>query len=91
MRSSRLKIPIVDGLTVVELITDSMDGATRVAGLVGLERPRIGRDDTFGLTAVMADYVVYAVGGPGGLFGTASTRPTRSEDWARRWRRGRSP
>jgi succinate dehydrogenase/fumarate reductase flavoprotein subunit len=64
----RLKIPIVDGLTVVELITDSMDGATRVAGLVGLERPRIGRDDTFGLAAVIADYIVYAVGGPGGLF-----------------------
>jgi succinate dehydrogenase/fumarate reductase flavoprotein subunit len=64
----RLKVPVVDGVTVVELITEPADGAARVTGLVGLDRSRIGRDGTFGLTAVAADYVVYAVGGPGGLF-----------------------
>ena len=34
----------MDGLTVMELVTDTMDGAARVSGLVGLERPRVGRD-----------------------------------------------
>lgn len=63
----RLGIPIVDGWTVVELITESNNGVARISGLVGLERSRI-EDDACGLSAVAADYVIYAVGGPGGLY-----------------------
>ena len=71
----RLAVPVVDGFTVVELITERAGGRTRVTGLVGLGRSGIERDDTFGLTVVLADYVIYAVGGPGGLFGDSVYPP----------------
>jgi succinate dehydrogenase/fumarate reductase flavoprotein subunit len=64
----RLEIPIVDDTMIIELITDSTDGEARVSGLLGLERSRVGHDEAFGLVTITADYVVLAVGGPGGLY-----------------------
>ncbi len=64
----RLGVPIVDGWTVIEVVTETAGGVSRISGLVGLERPRAGEQGAVGLSAVSADYVIYAVGGPGGLY-----------------------
>jgi succinate dehydrogenase/fumarate reductase flavoprotein subunit len=64
----RLGIPIVDDTMAVELVTEGAGGTPRIAGLLGLERARAGRGASLGLVAVRADYVVLAVGGPGGLY-----------------------
>ncbi len=65
--AARLGVVIIDGWTVMEIVTDADGGARRAAGLLGLSRSGTGEDGAPALSAVAADYVIYAVGGPGGL------------------------
>lgn len=63
-----LGIPIIDNVTVIELVTEEIGERISISGLLCLEHSRIEKDDTFGIMSVMADYVVYAVGGAAALY-----------------------
>ncbi len=65
---NRFNIPIIDGVTVIEIITDGIGEKKSVSGLLCLEHSRIEEDNNFGLMAVRANYVVYAVGGAAALY-----------------------
>ena len=69
-RVQELAIPVDEGVHVVELLTinDGLHGGKRIAGVIAL--------DTTGQWRVyLAENVVFAVGGPGGLYET-SVYPT---------------
>lgn len=63
-RVKALGIPVKEGRTAVSLATAEDGGVTRVVGAVVLNRK--GRVELF-----RADHVVFAVGGPGGLYQTS--------------------
>ncbi len=62
-----LGIPVLDGLTVVDIVTSAAPSSRRVAGLVAMSAAP-GRDAPYGLSAVTADFVVLGTGGPGALY-----------------------
>jgi len=69
-RVQELAIPVDEGIPVVELLTmaDGFHGGQRIAGVIAL-------DTTGRWRAYLAENVVFAVGGPGGLYET-SVYPT---------------
>ncbi len=62
----RRNIPIFDNHLVISLLADS----GRTAGVVAMDVTR-AEEPGFGLTAFLAENVVFGVGGPGGLYKTA--------------------
>jgi succinate dehydrogenase/fumarate reductase flavoprotein subunit len=60
----RLNIPIREGWEVIELIVIKQGDLDRVAGVLAV-------DEQGNLEAVIAENVVFAVGGPGGLYKTS--------------------
>jgi succinate dehydrogenase/fumarate reductase flavoprotein subunit len=72
LRQARLLgIPIREGRNAVELFTLEQDGRRRIAGAILLDGD--GR-----LEAVCAENLVFAVGGPGGLYKTSVYPPVHS-------------
>ena len=64
----RLSIPIVDDFRIIRLIVSDVGNGRRIRGLVGIREDGNESDPAMGLTAIRADYVVYGVGGPAGLY-----------------------
>jgi succinate dehydrogenase/fumarate reductase flavoprotein subunit len=60
----RLEIPINEGQNVIEIITIEQDGERRAAGALTVDN-----DGNF--SAYAAENVIFAVGGPGGLYKTS--------------------
>ncbi len=65
------RIPIVEGRQAVRLLT--IDGAEgrRACGIVALSDDQDGQPGTIQFEAYLADNLVFAVGGPGGLYQTS--------------------
>ena len=64
----RLSIPIVDDFRIIRLIVSDVGNGRRIRGLVGIREDGNESDPAMGLAAIRADYVVYGVGGPAGLY-----------------------
>jgi len=60
----RLEIPVWEGQDVIELITIGEEDEKRVAGALSV-------DDDGRISAYVAENVIFAVGGPGGLYKTS--------------------
>ena len=60
----RLDIPIREGLDVIELIAVEEDGSRRIAGALTMDNDGI-------IEAYVAENVIFAVGGPGGIYKTS--------------------
>ena len=67
-RVQELKIPVDEGVNIVELLTVDETNGKRIAGAIGV-------DQSGQWLAYVAENVVFAVGGPGGLYET-SVYPT---------------
>jgi len=67
----RREIPVREGRVAVELLTIEQNGARRAAGILALDPE--GRFETY-----LADNVVFAVGGPGGLYRTSVYPPVHT-------------
>jgi len=63
----RLQIPIMDHTMVIDILTQSENDAKKVAGLIVLDEESIS-DPSLGFKLIHAQWVVYATGGPGGLY-----------------------
>ena len=64
----RFSIPIVDGVRIVQLITQDDAQGRRIRGIVGIREDADENDPAMGLVAIRADYVIFGVGGPAGLY-----------------------
>jgi succinate dehydrogenase/fumarate reductase flavoprotein subunit len=62
--AQKLEIPVREGRNVVQLLTTGTEGEARVVGAVAL-------DAEDNLEVYAAENVVFAVGGPGGLYKTS--------------------
>ncbi len=62
----RLKVPILKGITVVRLVTDT--GRRKIFGVVALEEKKV-ETGNLGVTVFQACAVILATGGPGELYG----------------------
>jgi succinate dehydrogenase/fumarate reductase flavoprotein subunit len=68
------KIPILDNMDIIALLTDTVDGKKRAVGAIGLDKKKL-TTPTRGLTLFNAENVVFGCGGPGGIYKT-SVYPT---------------
>lgn len=66
--AQRFSIPIVDDFRIIRLIVSDVGNGRRIRSLVGIRENGKESDPAMGLTAIRADYVVYGVGGPAGLY-----------------------
>lgn len=67
-RVEDLKIPIIAKTNIVSLITIEKDGVRRAAGVVVVKGAGKSKGD---VEAILAENIVFAVGGPGGLYKTS--------------------
>ncbi|MBN1883733.1 MAG: FAD-binding protein [Deltaproteobacteria bacterium] len=64
----RLSVPIVDNVRVIGLIVAEDSDGRRIRGVAGIREDGDENDPAMGLVAIRADYVIFGVGGPAGLY-----------------------
>ncbi len=64
------KIPIMDDIDIIAIITDKVKGKKRAVGALGLNKKQL-QTKIHGLTLFYAENVVFGVGGPGGIYKTS--------------------
>ncbi|MCP4132079.1 MAG: FAD-binding protein [bacterium] len=73
LREVRSKnIPILDKTEVIDLVA-----GTTAAGLLAIDKTAI-QNETYGLVAVEADYIIYGTGGPAALYADSVYPPSQS-------------
>ncbi len=72
-----LGIPVLEGLTLVDIATVGPPGPRRAAGFVAMGEPTTP-GAPYGLAAVRADFLVLGTGGPGALYADSVYPPSQA-------------
>ena len=72
-----LGVPVLEGLTLVDIATAGPPGSRRAAGFVAMGEPSPPAA-AYGLAAVRADFLVLATGGPGALYADSVYPPSQA-------------